>query len=93
MQKKVMATIFKIELAHLNHYVRCFFGSFLDKIEFPGQTVNFYQALYVLKTIDLTVNLGHLESILEHPTRHHIFANTVGRVFKLDLTLCHIGQT
>ena len=31
--------------------------------------------------------MGDLESILEHLTRHHIFANTVGRVCKLDLTL------
>ena len=28
-----------------------------------------------------------LGNIFEHPTRRHFFANTVGRVCKLDLTL------
>ena len=35
----------------------------------------------------MTVNLGYLESILEHPARHHSFTNTVGLVCKLDRTL------
>ena len=35
----------------------------------------------------MTVNLGYLESILEHPARRHSIANTVGLVCKLDRTL------
>ena len=35
----------------------------------------------------MTVHLSYLETYFEHPTRRHIFANTVGRVSKLDLTL------
>ena len=63
------------------------FVVFWEKIEFPGQTVEFclYHVLHIVKAIDLTVNLGHLESFLEHPTS--IFANKVGGVCKLDLTL------
>ena len=40
--------------------------------------------------LDLTVHLSYLETFFEHPTRRHIFANTVGRVCKLDLTLRHM---
>ena len=47
------------------------------------------EILHILKAIDRTVNLSHLESILEHPARRHIFANSVAQVFKLDLTLRH----
>ena len=43
--------------------------------------------LHILKAIDRTVNLSHLESILEHPARRHSIANTVGLVCKLDRTL------
>ena len=35
----------------------------------------------------MTVHLSYLETYFEHPTRRHIFANTVGRVCRLDLTL------
>ena len=35
----------------------------------------------------MTVHLSYLETFFEHPTRRHIFANTVGRVCRLDLTL------
>ena len=38
----------------------------------------------------MTVHLSYLETYFEHPTRRHIFANTVGRVCKLDLTLRHM---
>ena len=53
------------------HDFQCFLGFFfLEIIDFPGQTVNFclYHVLHILKAIDLTANLGHLESLLEHPT-------------------------
>ena len=40
--------------------------------------------IHILKSIDMKVNLGYLESILEHPERRHSIANTV---CKLDRTL------
>ena len=46
--------------------------------------------IHILKPIDRTVNLGYLESIFEHPTRRHIFANTVGLACKPYLTLRHM---
>ena len=42
--------------------------------------------------LDLTVHLRYSETFFEHPTRRHIFANTVGRVCKLDLTLRHTSS-
>ena len=61
----------------------------MDKIEFPGQTINScpQHVLHILKATDLTVHFSYQETFFEHPTRRHIFAYTVGRVCKLDLTL------
>ena len=39
------------------------------------------------------VHLEYLEKEIEHPTRRHMFANSVGLVCKLDLTLCRIQTT
>ena len=64
-------------------------GVFLDKISFPGQTVHFglYHVLYILKAIVPADNLSYQKRIFEHPTKRQIFANTVGRICKLNLTL------
>ena len=66
------------------------FRFFLDKIEFPGQTVNFclQHVLHILKAIDLMVHLSYQETFVEHPTRRHIFANTVQPHITQDQTFC-----
>ena len=35
------------------------------------------------------VNFSYEKKLLERPTRRHIFANTVGRICKLNLALRH----
>ena len=35
----------------------------------------------------MNVTVKNLTNFFEHPARRHIFANTVGRVCRLDLTL------
>ena len=61
---------------------------YAHKIEFTYQsqkTLNFKEVLVV--QIRLPSSEG--TNFFEHPTRRHIFANTVGRICQLDLTLRH----
>ena len=46
-----------------------------------------YHILHILKAIVPADNLSCQKTIFEHPTRRQIFANTVGRICKLNLTL------
>ena len=53
----------------------------VDKIIFPGQTVNFglQHVIHIVKAIVPAVNFSYvLKALFEHPTRRQIFANTVG---------------
>ena len=61
-----------------------FLGVFLDKISFPGHVI------HILKAIVPAHNLSYQKRSFEHPTRRQIFANTVGRMCILNLTLRHI---
>ena len=56
---------------------------------FPGQTVHFglYHVLHILKAFVLADNLSYQKKSFEYPMRRQIFANTVGRICKLNLTL------
>ena len=64
-------------------------GVALDKISIPGQTVHFAIAyvIHILKAIVPADNLSYQKRIFEYPTRRQIFANTVGRICKRNLTL------
>ena len=46
-----------------------------------------YHVLHILKAIVPADNLSYQKRIFEHPTKRQIFANTVGRICKLNLTL------
>ena len=67
---------------------------FLDKISFPSQTVHFglYHVLHILKAIAPADNLSYQERIFEHPARRQIFAHTVGRICKLNLTVRRLAK-
>ena len=54
---------------------------FLHKIDFPGQTVNFYlwYVTHILKAINLTVHLVYLGTRFVHPVTSQIFRNIAVR--------------
>ena len=58
-----------------------FLGVFLDKISFPGQTVDFrlQHVTLIWKAYASAVNLSYLETILMHPTRRQSFAGKLHR--------------
>ena len=49
-----------------------------------------YPVLHILKPIVPADNSSYQKRSFEHPTRRQIFANTVGRICKLNLTVRHI---
>ena len=61
---------------------------------FSGQTVDFclLYVFYIWKAMTLSYNLAYLETILVHPTRRQIFANTVQLNCTSDLTPCLYAQ-
>ena len=68
---------------------------FFYKISFPSQTVHFgpYHVLHIMKAVVPADNLSYQERSFEHPTRRQIFANRVGRICKLNVTVRLSNQT
>ena len=60
-----------------------FLGVFLDKISFPGQTVDFrlYHVIHIWKAMTLSYNLAYQEIISVHPTKRQIFAGKSDSAF------------
>ena len=62
------------------HQKRRFWGVFVHKIEFPGQTVIFYlqHVTHILKAVGLTVDLVYLGTRKVHSLTRQIFCNILG---------------